>query len=352
MVLLTPARLRQGFFLFVGLSSVAYLGVLLYGEHAGEFLPSLGLIQWHWVLIGLGLASMDWIGGGARLWVLSREIHEKPPFWPLVVAGGMGAWAGYLTPGMTGSSPLQVYAMKRAGIPVPKALMAILMSFIATVLFFVIGGMVAILFGAGKALGPHGDVLGLSLLDLFKGSIGMFSVFGALLLAVLLAPKLISRGVHWITTALGRHSTKIAARLESVRAGIDQAHDSMIAFNTPRGWLSLFWATIISGPSHANKLLAGYVALRAIGIHAPFVDLLLIQTLVSSILYFAPTPGGAGFAELLSTMVMTLYLPRELNAVYTLIWKCILQWFTIAAGFVVFSAWVRQGLKGIEANDP
>ena len=351
MALLTPARLRQGFLLFVVLSIVAYLGVLLYGKHAGEFLPSLGLIQWRWVLVGLGLAAMDWIGGGARLWVLSREIHEKPPFWPLVVAGGMGAWAGYLTPGITGSSPMQVYAMKRAGVPVPKALMAILMSFIATVLFFVIGGSVAVLFGAGKALGPRGNVLGLSLLDLFKGSIGMFSVFGALLLAVLVAPNVVSRGVHWITTALGNRSTRIGARLVALRAGIDQAHDSMIAFNTPRGWLSLFWATIISGPSHANKLLAGYVALRAIGIHAPFVDLLLIQTLVSSILYFAPTPGAAGFAELLSTMVMTLYLPRELNAVYTLIWKCILQWFTIAGGFVVFSAWVRQGLKGIEATD-
>lgn len=351
MALLTPARLRQGFFIFVVLSALAYAGVLVYGKHGGEILPSAGLIQWRWVLVGLGLASMDWIGGGFRLWILSREIHEKPPFWPLVVAGGMGAWAGYLTPGMTGSSPMQVYAMKRAGIPLPKALMAILMSFIATVLFFVIGGTVAILFGAGKALGPHGDVLGLSLLDLFKGSIGMFSVFGALLLAVLLAPKPISRGVHWITTALGNKSTRIAARLEALRSGIDQAHDSMIAFNTPRGWLALLWATIISGPSHANKLLAGYVTLRAIGIQAPFVDLLLIQTLVSSILYFAPTPGGAGFAELLSTMVMTLYLPRELNAIYTLIWKCILQWFTIAAGFAVFSAWVRQGLKAIEAND-
>ncbi len=350
MALLTPARLRQGFLLFVVLSLVAYLGVLLYGQHTAEFLPTLERIQWHWVLIGVGLASMDWLGGGARLWVLVRQIHEKPPFWPMVIAGGMGAWAGYLTPGMTGASPMQVYVMKRAGVPVPKALMAVLMSFIATVLFFVIGGTVAVLFGAGKSLGPHGDVLGLSLLDLFKGSIGMFSVLGVLMLAVLVAPNPISRGMHWITTALGERSRRIAARLQALRSGIDQAHDSMVAFNTPRGWLALLWAILISAPSHANKLLAGYVALRAIGIQVPFIDLLLVQTLVSSILYFAPTPGAAGFAELLSTMVMTLYLPRELNAVYTLLWKCILQWFTLAFGFAVFSSWVRQGLKGIEAN--
>jgi glycosyltransferase 2 family protein len=351
MALLTPARTRQGFFVFAGLSLIAYLGVLLYSNHAADFLPSLALIRWRWVLVGLVLASMDWFGGGLRLWVLAREVHERPPFWPLVIAGGMGAWAGYVTPGMTGSSPMQVYAMKRAGIPVPKSIMVVLMSFIATVAFFAIGGIVAVIFGAGKSLGPHGDVLGLSLLDLFKGSIGMFSVIGVLLLVVLIAPKPISRGVHWIATALGKRSTRIAARLESLRTGIDQAHESMVVFNTPRGWLSLFWATVVSGPSHANKLLAGYVVLRAIGIEVPFVDVLLIQTLVTSILYFAPTPGGAGFAELLSTMVMTLYLPRELNAVYTLLWKCILQWFTIGAGFVVFSAWVRSGIKGIEVPD-
>ncbi len=352
MALLTPARLRRGFFLFAALTLVAYLGVLIYGNQAAAFLPSLGLIRWRWVLVGLGLASMDWLGGGLRNWILVREIHPNPPFWPMVIAGGMGAWGAYVTPGQTGSSPVMVYAMKRAGVPVPKAIMAVLMSFIATVLFFAIGGTVAVVLGAGKALGPHGDVLGLSILDLFKGSIGMFTGLSVLLLAVLIAPKPISRGVHAIATALGKRSTRIAGKLEGLRTGIDQANESMVTYNTPRGWLALFWATIVSGPSHANKLLAGYVALRAIGIEAPFVDVLLVQTLVTSILYFAPTPGGAGFKELLSTMVMTLYLPRELNAVYTLIWNCILQWFTIAGGFVVFSTLVRNGLKGIEVDAP
>ena len=72
------------------------------------------------------------------------------------------------------------------------------------------------------------------------------------------------------------------------------------------GWLALFWATILSGPSHANKLLAGYVALRALGIQANFVDVLLVQTLITFLLYFAPTPGASGIAELLSTAVMSV----------------------------------------------
>ena len=56
--------------------------------------------------------------------------------------------------------------------------------------------------------------------------------------------------------------------------GIDQAHASLVQFNTPRGWLALLWATLLSGPSHANKLLAGYVAMRTLGLQAHFVDIL------------------------------------------------------------------------------
>lgn len=348
--LLTPTTLRRGFGLFVVVSVVSYIGVLVYGNDAASFLPALARIHWGWVLVGAGLASLDWIGGGIRLWVLTREIHPNPSLPGLMIAGGMGAWGSYVTPLQAGSSPLTVYSMKRVGIPVPKAITATIMSFIATVVFFAIGGPLALLFGAGKALGSRGDVLGLSLLDLFKGSMGIFAVLGVLLITVMVAPRFMSRGVHKLAEALGRRSTRVGARLEGLRAGIDQASESMSAFNTPRGWIALGWATLISGPSHANKLLAGYVALRAVGIEANFVDVLLVQTLITFLLYFAPTPGASGVAEVLSAAVMSVYVPRAIVPVYTLVWRCILSWFTIAFGFVVFSGWVRKGLKGIEVE--
>jgi uncharacterized protein (TIRG00374 family) len=346
--LLTPGAIRRGLEIFILISLVGYAAVFFYGNDAGAFLPSLGRIKWGWVLVGLGLASMDWIGGGLRLWVLGREVHPKPDLPGLIIAGGMGAWGAYLTPMQAGSSPVQIYAMKRTGFPVPKALATVLMTFIATVIFFAVAGPLALFFGAGESLGARGVVLGLSLLDLFRGSMMIFAALAVLLLLVMVAPRIVSNGVHRLAEILSRRSSKVAARLEHLRVGIDQAHETMQAFNTVRGWVALFWATIISGPSHANKLLAGYVALRAVGIEANFVDVLLVQTLITFLLYFAPTPGGSGVAEVLSLSVMSVYVPRELTPVYTLVWRCILTWFTIGAGFVVFSAWVRGGLKEIE----
>ncbi|MEO8227181.1 MAG: hypothetical protein ABI637_07095, partial [Gemmatimonadota bacterium] len=68
--------------------------------------------------------------------------------------------------------------------------------------------------------------------------------------------------------------------------------------------------------------------------------------------YFAPTPGASGIAELMSAAVMSVYVPRELTPIYTLVWRMILSYFTIAFGFFIFSGWVRKGLKGIDEGAP
>ena len=86
------------------------------------------------------------------------------------------------------------------------------------------------------------------------------------------------------------------------------------------------------------------------GLHANFVDILLVQTLVMFLLYFAPTPGASGVGEVLSAAVMSSYVPRELTPIYILIWRLTLSYFTIAFGFLVFSGWVRRGLKGVDES--
>lgn len=349
--LLTPKLLRRGFELFL-LGSLLGIGALLfYGNNFSALLDAIPRIHWIWVLAGLGLASLDWLGGGARLWVLARHIHPGPSLKGLILAGGMGAWASYLTPLQSGNAPMTIYTMRRYGIPVPIALTLVLMTFVATAAFFGIAGPVAIVFGAVKSLGQHGVLLGISLYDLFLASLGIFVVGFGLMILVVIWPRGLHVVLRTLIAFLGRRTARVAGRLQQLELGIDQAHEAMSKFNTPRGWLALFWATLISGPSHANKLMAGYVALRAIGIEAHFVDVLLLQTLITFLLYFfAPTPGGSGIAELLSAAVMSIYVPRPLTALYTIIWRLVISYYTIIFGSLVFSAWVRRGLKGIEQD--
>jgi glycosyltransferase 2 family protein len=346
--LLTPKLLLRGFEISVLASLVGFGITLLYGNDLSAFINALGHLRWVWIVAGLGLASLDWIGGGLRLWVVARHVHPNPPLKGMVLAGGMGAWAGYITPVNSGAGPMTMYTMRRYGVPLPVAVTSTFVSFIATILFFAIAGPLAVFFGAGRSLGQRGNLLGLSLFDLFLGSLTIIAGIGLLMVFVLVFPKVARDLIHRAAEAIGRRSRRVANKLEKLRAGINQAHESLVAFNSPRGWLAIFWATLLSGPSHANKLLAGYVALRAVGIEANFVDILLVQTLVMFLLYFAPTPGASGVGEVLSAAVMSSYVPRELTPIYILIWRLTLSYFTIAFGFLVFSSWVRRGLKGID----
>jgi glycosyltransferase 2 family protein len=345
--LLTPKLLLRGFEIFV-VASLAGFGItLLYGNDLPAFLAALGRLHWIWLLVGLGLASLDWIGGGLRLWVIARHVHPKPPLKGLILAGGMGAWAGYITPLNTGAGPMTMYTMRRYGVPLPVAVTSTFISFVATILFFAIAGPLAVVFGAGRSLGQHGNLLGLSLFDLFVGSLTIIAGIGFVMAVILIFPRFVRDLIHRGAIAIGRRSQRVARRLDQLQAGIDQAHQSIVAFKNPSGWLALFWATILSGPSHANKLLAGYVALRALGIHTNFVDILLVQTLVMFLLYFAPTPGASGVGEVLSAAVMSAYVPRELTPIYILLWRLTLNYFTLGFGFLVFSSWVRKGLQAV-----
>jgi uncharacterized protein (TIRG00374 family) len=352
-IVLSPARLRRWFLLFILISLLGLGAVFAYANDLSAFVVSLRQVHWGWVVVGMGLASMDWIGGGLRLWVIVRHVQAEVALGGMILAGGMGAWAGYLTPLSSGSGPMMMYTMRRNGVALPDAVTSTLISFVATVIFFALAGPLAILLGGGRSLGRYGNFLGLSLYDLFLGSLGIFAGLGVVMVVVIIFPNLIRRLLHAGAERIGRRSRRVADRLEALQAGIDHAHQSFISFNSRRGWLSLAWAVLLSAPSHANKLLAGYVALRAVGLHANFVDVLLLQTLITFLLYFAPTPGASGLAELLSAAVMSsVYLPPVLTPLYTLLWRCILSYFTLTAGFVVFSRWVRQGLRGItESSD-
>ncbi|HYT82123.1 MAG TPA: lysylphosphatidylglycerol synthase transmembrane domain-containing protein [Gemmatimonadales bacterium] len=352
---LTPRVLRRSLELFAGIS-LAGIAILLsyylirFGDRLDVFLAPFLRLHWRWVVVGLALASMDWFGGGLRLWVCARQVHRGVRLRDMVLAGGMGAWGAYLTPFQSGASPMIVWTMRRAGVQLPEAVTSVFMTFVATVIFFAIAGPLAIWFGAGRSLEQHGLVLGITLYGLFKTSLTLFGLIGVLMLIAIFFPDVLRRFVQWVAGRLGRRSQRIAARMDALSAGLDRAHECMVAFGTPRGLLTLFWAVLISAPSHANKLLAGYVTLRVLGIPADFFDILLLQTLITFLLYFAPTPGASGLAELLSAAVMSLYVPRELTPSYTLIWRFINSYATVIVGSLLFWHWLRRGLIGREES--
>src|SRR3989338_11586356 len=112
-MMVTTRLLRRGLELFAGISVLGFVGLLLYGNNLSLFLEAMLSLQWGGGLLGVGLASLDWVGGGLRLWVITRHVYPKVTLQGSVVAGGLNTWGGFLTPTQTGGGPLKVYAPNR-----------------------------------------------------------------------------------------------------------------------------------------------------------------------------------------------------------------------------------------------
>lgn len=340
---LAPRLLRRGLEIFAVISLVVFAGILLYGNNLELFLRAMVTLKWGWLAVGVALASMDWVGGGLRLWALLLHLHSRTKLRHCILAAGLNNWATLLTPSQAGGAPVGIYTLKRFGTPVPEAMIATFMSFVATVLFFSVAGPTAVALGAGRSLEEHG-VLGVAvtLNDLFRLSLGGFVTIGLVMLALILFPgaagRAAKKAVGWLAR---RGSDKLVERVNALREGIDRSHESLVAFFRGRGWLSLIGAIFFTALAYANKLIAGYVVLRALDIPAPFVDVLLLQTLIVFLLYFAPTPGSSGLAEVLSAAVMSIYVPRELTPSYILLWRILVGYLTVGGGSFVFWRWLK-----------
>jgi uncharacterized protein (TIRG00374 family) len=340
---LVPRLLRRGLEVFAIISVIVFGGLLFYGNNLELFVDAMLSLKWQWLLLGVGLASMDWLGGGMRLYVLAKHVHPETTLRGCIMSAGMNAWGTLLTPSQAGGGPVGIYTLKRFGTPLPVAMVVTFMSFVATILFFGVLGPLTIYFGAGESLEAHGVLGVLSLRELYWLSLGGFITVGAIVLFVVIFPGVARRLARHIVRWLERRgSEKLAHRIEVLETGIDRAHEAMVAFFKGRGWLSLLGAVIFTGVAMSNKLLAGFIVLRALDIPAQVVDVLLLQTLIVFLLYFAPTPGGSGIAEVLSAAVMSIYVPRELTPVYVLLWRVMVGYLTVGVGSFVFWRWLRK----------
>lgn len=348
--LISTRVLRRGLEIFAVLSVVVFGGLLFYGNNLDIFLSTMTSLKWGWVLVGVALASMDWFGGGIRLWILTRHVHPTASLKGSLLAGGLTAWASFLTPSQTGGGPMMIYTLKRYGTPIPEAMISSLMTFVATVVFFSIAGPFAIFMGAGRSLEQHG-ILGqtFTLYDLFRLSLGGFIGIGLVMLFFFVFPSVAKRLGRVLVAWFEAHgSERMARRIDDMRQGVDRSHDCMVAFFRGRGWLALAAAVPASALAHANKLLAGYVVLRMLDIQVNFIDVLLLQTLITFLLYFAPTPGGSGLAEILSVAVMSIYVPRELIPSYILLWRLVLSYLTVGFGSMIFWRWLKGAEERME----
>ncbi len=83
---------------------------------------------------------------------------------------------------------------------------------------------------------------------------------------------------------------------------------------------------------YLNKFLVAYFLLRAMGLEVDLFEIIFLQWVLYLVLYFAPTPGASGLAELSAAAVMGAVLPSTHAAAFVVLWRVFSLYVPMALG--------------------
>jgi uncharacterized protein (TIRG00374 family) len=312
---------------------LGFLFAFLFSEDWAQDLAILQRFNPEWFLPAAGLTVLSWLGGGLRIKALVGPHDSRLSFFKCVQISIAGTSMSYITPSSTGSGPATVYGLMRQGLSFGRAAAINAMSFLANVVFLGLAGLFAWALGAGgKVADIRLPVANLSAGALFQWSAWAFGFAVTVIVVLALLPN-VARGV--IRKIMGPGHP----RIERVMYTFDELHAGIVAY-----WESgklLFIAAVLSGAFHFGaRFVLGYAVLRGFVAEAPFMEVMLLHIMLQYLLFFMPTPSGAGIGELLTAALMGPFLTPALVLPYTAVWRLFLNYGTVAVGGGLMMGWL------------
>ncbi|MDT8436389.1 MAG: lysylphosphatidylglycerol synthase transmembrane domain-containing protein [Gemmatimonadota bacterium] len=334
---LSPAAIRAGAAVFAAASLAGLLALFLISRDLSGSLAGFRRFSLAWLPVCLGLVVAEWAGAGLRLWLLLRPIGLRIRYPACVRIAAASTAMAYITPSGTGGGPAQLYGVLRSGASLGRAVAANFATLIVNLLFLSAAGISAWALGAASEIEtirlPVADI---SAARLFEYAALGFGSVAAVVLLIAASPRL-PRLV--IVRAFGR-----GPRVRSALKFLHELHGSIRIYGA-RGKTTLVLAVLVDAIPFGARFLMGWAVLRGFGIDAGFWNVVILHVLLHFLIYFMPTPGGAGVAEVLAAALMSPFLPSSLLVAYTAAWRFFLAWVTIGAGGAVVFGWLRADAR-------
>lgn len=155
----------------------------------------------------------------------------------------------------------------------------------------------------------------------------------ATVVLLVVKPQLLNWLLQKITAVSGHIWKKNRGKKisEKIAENVIQFKDYIYLFLTrerPTLFLS-FGITIIL---YLNKYLIAYVIVKGLNLSPSLWDVFYIQTLQFFLLYFSPTPGSAGAAEVSSAFLMSKLVPLYQLPVFVVLWRFFVTYVGVMLG--------------------
>jgi uncharacterized protein (TIRG00374 family) len=324
--------------LWFGLITIASVAVIFFYNHTGDTVAALSRIKLKYIVVCLVMVFIDLMLGSWRNHIFIRKLNPGLSHWVSFKANVANMFMGAVTPFHSGAGPAQLYVYNRYGVKLLDGFIVSLINMGATLLFMPIAGIFAML------LMDHQLESGL-VLTLLKYGFSVFSIFLAVFMLAFWKPLLVGRLIRKLAGFTGKiwTSKKQKAEQWGERSFNNILNYQQICEKLLRKHPFLFpLSLLITTLLYINKYCMQYVILLGLGVQTDLLQVISIQILIQFMIYFAPSPGGSGFAEAGIAVLFAQIVPVSVLSVFTLLQRSFLLFFPALIGAYVVVSLLKE----------
>ena len=334
--------------MWLGLLTIASVAAIFFYSHTDDTIKALSNLQMKYILICFGMVFTDLMLGSWRNHIFIRKLKPGLSHWVSFKANVANMFMGAVTPFHSGAGPGQLYVYNRHGVKLLDGFIVSLINMGATLLFMPLAGLFAIW--------AMNNQLDSGLVPaLLKYGFTVFSVFLFVFLLAFWKPLWIGSVLIRACALMGR---LLPARKERLANWGNVSYENILKYQQICKKLLtdhplLFpLGLLITSMLYMNKYAMQYVILLGLGIHTDFLQIVSIQILIQFMIYFAPSPGGSGFAEAGIAVLFSRIIPPVILPVFTLLQRSFLLFFPALIGAWVVLSLLKTHTIKVNAASP
>lgn len=283
------------------------------GQDMGELKEALAGCRADWIVWAAGCVVLFILCDSTNLWLLLDSFGMGMRHRTCFLTSCVGFFFCAITPSATGGQPMQVYLLRKKGLPVSVSSMAFLAMALCYKLVLVLAGLGMLVFGGGFLREHLGGMMFLYHIGLLLT--GGWTVF---LLLLMFRPGLARGILVWGMTVLEElHILKNREKYQTaLEVAMDLYADAADHLKTNR-WL-LLKIFLLSAARRAALFSVTWCVYRALGLSGDsWFTVVLLQAVIALCADMLPLPGGMGISEALflkafGTVFGSLALPGML----------------------------------------
>ena len=345
---LNKKSITRGLAAFI-IITVGVFTALFFQNEGIDYLNIWKSIKAPYFLLALFFVFNDLYLGGLRNHIFFARNYPELSQMVSIRANLANLFMGSVTPSQTGGGPTQWYVWYRAGIKVKDIIETSFFNFLSTVAFFPIAGGISMYMLKDKM--PPGLAF-----TLIKVAFTVFGLFFIILVALLYSPDWMQRILRWIQRLIANFTDRYDQRLTSFStktAALLQDYQRTFIDTIRKSPMLLFWSFVITIVMYYNKFILAYVLALAFGVEGDFVGIVSVLAVCYMFLYFAPSPGGAGIAEVSIAGMLAHFMTKDFALSVTLLHRSFLIFIPAILGGIVVVQEVRRHARSIvkQPND-